>query len=344
MSLDNNVLLTMLVFILTSTALFGYSVLKSEKTKEFPPVNILVNGQDSTKNVIYTVGDLLVFRVPVGLTDKVQWDFSEGTKPEEGSAITHSFTKPGIRTIRVVINGKYNFERKIIVKARPEIIDSAGVETEGIIHSEPSIAKKPITFTTPLEASSYEWYIENNANYPRKKGKEVEFTFTSQDDYTVVLLLDGNRRRKFSKVITVIKPSEIEKPKPLIEDQPIDVATTPKPKPIDTPKVAVEVPVVKKPVKRLLTDEQFRLYLQDVVCKGFKPEQFTSYLCDGMQTRVLFGEKSENFDVFCNAIQGKNIKIKSVKTKQGADNCTISLTVDYYEPRKVLGIGKTICD
>lgn len=334
MSLDNNVLLTMLLFILTSTALFGYSVLKKEKIQEYPRIKILVNGSDSAQNVFYAVGDLLIFRVPVGPTDKVEWSFGDDTKPEEGSAIAHSFTKPGIRTIRVVVNGKYNFERKIIVKARPEIIDSAGVETESIINSEPSIAKKPITFTTPLEASSYEWYIENNNNYQRQKGKEVEFTFNSQDDYIVVLMLDGNRQKKYTKTITVIKPSEIEKPKPLIEDEQIVVAPPPKPKPADTPKAAIEAPTVKRPAKRLLTEEQFKQYLQAVVCNGKKAEEFESYLCNGMKTLVVFGNKNNEFNVFCAGIAEKNIKIQSVKINKGTDNCVESLTVDYEEPKR----------
>jgi hypothetical protein len=346
MSLDNNVLLTLLVFILTSTALFGYSVFKRKEIKEHPPVKILVNGKfDSAQNVFYTVGDLLVFRAPVDPTDKVEWSFGDDTKSEEGSAIAHTFTKPGIRTIRIVVNGKWNFERKIIIKAPPEIVDSVGVETESIINSEPAIAKKPIIFTTPFEATSYEWYIENNNNYKRQTGKQVEFTFNSQDDYTVVLMLDGKRQKKFTKIITVIKPSEIQKPKPLIEDEDIVVAPPPKPKQVDTAKVVVVAPPpIKKQAKRLLTEEQFKLYLQDVVCKGKKAEEFESYLCDGMQTRVVFGKKSEKFDVFCNAIKGKNIRIKSVKLGQGPDNCTTSLTVDYDEPKKFLGVGKTICD
>jgi hypothetical protein len=341
MSLDNNVLLTMLVFILTSTALFGYSILKREDTKEAPSVKVLVNGQDSTANVIYTVGDLLVFRVTVGLTDKVEWDFNDDTKKEEGSAITHSFAKPGIRTIRVVVNGKYSFERKIIVKARPEIIDSAGVETEAIINTEPAIAKTPIKFTTTQEASSYEWYVEANANYPRKKGKDVEYTFSTQDDYVVVLLLDGDRRRKFSKTITVIRPSEVEKPKPLIEDEDIVVAPPPKPKPIDTPKVTIDPVVVKKPAKIRVTEEQLKQLLQAVVCDGKKAEEFDRYLCNGMKTNVVFGKSRNDFNVFCGGLAGKNIKIVSVKINQGADNCVESLTVEYDEPRRLV---RRVCD
>lgn len=342
LGLDNNVLLTMLVFIILSTGLFGYNVLKRKEVKECVVIKILVNGKDdSEKNIFHNAGDMLIFRAPVDPADKVSWNFDDQTKAEEGSAVGHAFMKNGIYTVRVLVNGRCVSERRVNIKRPPDIVDSVGLPTEPIINSDPTIVKKPISFTTPVEGASYEWHIENNSNYKKQTGKQVDFTFSSEDSYTVVLVVDGNRQKRYTKTITVIKPSEIEKPKQLIEDEDIVMAPPPKPKQIDTPKVANEPAVVKKLTKRMLTEEQFKQYLQAVVCDGKKAEEFESYLCNGMKTNVVFGKSRNEFNVFCTGIAGKNIKIKVVEIIKGTDNCVESIKVEYEEPRKII---RRVCD
>lgn len=346
MDLDVNVLLTMLLFVVLSAGLLGYSVLKKKEIKECAIVEILVNGNKATaKDVFFNTGALLVFKAVGASKDKVKWDFGDRSKPEEGYTVFHRFSRQTTYTVRVIVNGRCSYEQKIIIKYPPELVDTVGIETQYIISDDQALVKEPVKFTTPVNAKTYEWYIENNSNYGRQNGRQVEFIFKSQDNYTVVLILDGDRKKKYSKTITVIKPSEVLIPEPLIEEEDIVVAPPPKPKPTDTAKIVIVAPPpVKKQAKRLLTEEQFKLYLQDVVCKGKKTEEFESYLCDGMQTRVVSKDKSETFEEFCNRIRGKNIKITSVTVNRGSDNCATSLVVGYDRFKKFIGIGKTICD
>ncbi len=331
MGLDNKVWFSMLMVILLSLGLVGYKFKGSGEKIDCKAIAIYVNGRANTDSVFFRTGELLTFRSPINPGDKVSWDFGDGSKTIEGFSSVHSFKLAGIYNVTAVINGECFFDKKVkIKKAEPVIRDSLGNITENIIGEEQGLVGDNLVFSTPLPASTYEWYIENNNNYPKKSGDSISYKFRSAGNYILVLVLNQDRSKKFTKTIIVSDLRAPERdlitPRVLIPKETEPKDTLVRVAPIDTSKLKKEAPKKFK----YLTDQQFVINMQALVCGTMEAAAFDAYLCLGQNTPVIAnGKGGKTFASLAAEIHGKKIEIESVTAARENENCVVTLTVKY---------------
>ena len=228
MGLDNNVWLSMTVILLISLLLLGYNYKLKPPVTACQPINIFVNGLSNTEKVFFDTGDPIRFRSYFSTDDEVEWDFGDGSKKVKGIAPIHVYQKEGLYTILVTLNGKCGYDKKLLVRAPEEVkTDNMGNVVQDITGSDRGFIGDRMTFSTTIPASSYEWFIENNSNFSLRTGDSVQYTFKSPGKYTLVLVLDGDRRKLVRKELNISRTVEQEKglitPKPLLVDKVIKI-------------------------------------------------------------------------------------------------------------------------
>jgi hypothetical protein len=330
MGLDNKVWFSMMTIVILSIGLFGYNLKSGGEKKPCRLITIYVNGRAESDNVFFTAGQPITFRSPISPGDEVSWDFGDNSKNGEGFSAVHSFKDDGSYKIIATVNGRCSYEKNIrIRKPEPAIRDSLGNITESIIGLDQGFVGDNFVFSTPLHANNYEWYIENNNSYPKKTGDTVSYKFRSEGKYILVLMLDQDRSKKYSKDITIAPIVKSDGgliiPKILIpKEKPRDtIVHAP---PIDTGKLG------KVPPKKFvsLTNEQFVLYMQYVVCGTMAAKDFNSYLCQGENTPVISnGKGGKTFGALCAELLGKKIEIESVIVTRENEDCAVLLTVKW---------------
>jgi hypothetical protein len=335
LGMDNRVWATMLLIILLSAGLFAYSYKKNGEKKPCESIQIFVNGLSKTDTIFFTSGDNLRFRSYFSNTDDVVWNFGDDSEPVEGRSATHVFNKESIYTVRILLNGYCEYEKKIAIKAPAVIeLDSSGNEILDIIGEERGFVGKSMEFSTPRAAENYEWYIENNHSYPPKSGDSISFVFRTAGTYILVLVLDKNRQHKIRKNIVISNPigSGADKITPTKK---IDITKLPPIKTdtgnkvngnTSTPATSNTTAHVK--TYKYVANEILKVYLQAVVCEKKSLEEFDEYLCEGKKTTVTEnGKAPQDFESFYNAIKGKKIEIMSVIAGRDQGDCIVKLTV-----------------
>ena len=318
----------MLLIMVFSLGLVGYRYNTANKKLNCKSITIYVNGHSQIDTIFFLAGQPLTFRSPITPGDQVIWNFGDGSSNGEGFSTVHTYKEGGTYRIVATINGicLYDDKKINIKKPEPVITDSMGNVTESIIGSDQGFVGNSFVFKSPLPATDYEWYIENNNNYPKRSGDSVTFKFRSEGNYIVVLILNHDRTKKYTKNITVAALAktggELIVPKLLI---PKDKPETP----LQAPAITDTMVKVHKKLK-YATDEQFALYLQDVVCGSMAAKDFNDFLCQGENTSVKINNKGgKPFGAFCAEIAGKKIEIKSVVAARDNDNCVVNLAVTY---------------
>lgn len=344
MGLDNNVWIILLSCIVLSIGLLGYNVINKGKEKPcLTTIDIFINGRLNTDSIYFKAGEPIAFRSSLSSVDHIVWNFGDETKKEGFSAL-HTYGHEGRFTITATINDKCWYSKKINIETKSTAItDTAGNILENIIGQERPTLGEKVIYSTTLLASSYEWFLQN-INASPKTGKEVSFKFTRQQSYTLVLRLDHDNKRRFTKIINVSNPGgsdvgAIGPVKPLILPE---IRVKKDSQATDSRKDTTKIPPAE-PVKKYkyVSDEILKTYIQSVVCKEMTPEQFNDYLCKGVATPVIINDKErKTFSQLCSEIQAKKIKIESVKTTRDPENCVINIIVNY--DRKWL-LGRNPC-
>ena len=344
MGLDNSVWLVMLAFIVLSSGLFGYTRLTREKKKPCIPIDIYVKGTKNIEKISFNLGEELRFRVsPITIKDKVVWDFGDDSRKADGSTLGHTFTKEARFTVRAIVNDECQYETRITIrKPMTGPVDTLGNLTEDIIGFDQAFVNETVKFSTPHDAKIFEWYIENNKNYPIRKGKEASYNFRTQSKFVIVLVLDNDRKKKYTKTIIVSKRIDASKPEQIIkpEDFTLPPITRPEDK-TEPEKDKPDISLGKLPTKVKIADETFKTYLQALVCNKMNAADFDRYLCSGQATTVIInGKERKTFAELCADIKGKKIKIEGVRAGRDKENCAISVAVSYDKKRF---LGKDPC-
>ncbi|WP_276483633.1 PKD domain-containing protein [Paraflavitalea pollutisoli] len=319
--LDYNVWITMIVLILLSAGLFSYTLINRESKETCDPLDIYVNGRTVTDTINLHTGDPVSFRIAYVPDTRVTWDFGDGVTGEEGFHAIHTYKQEAVFTVRASINNECVYTRKITVKT-PVIIPEYG---EDIIGENEAFTGEVLEFTTARPAKNYEWYIENNANFPKQSGSKASFKFKLQGNYVVTLVLDQDRQKKYSKTVVVQDDPLLNqdiKRKPL--EIPADPGKVEQPK--DTQVISLpETP--RRPATKVISDDNFRSLVQSVVCEKMISSDFKQYLCDGDNTVVVYNGKRTTFGAMCAEVKGKKLKVESVVAGRDNDNCVTSITV-----------------
>jgi hypothetical protein len=331
MGLDNNVWLSMTVILVVSLVLVGYNYRLKPAEIACEPLNIFVNGLNNTEKVFYDTGDSITFRSNFTHDDDVEWDFGDGSKTVKGIAPVHIYQKEGLYTVLITLNGKCGYDKKLLVKPPEKLtIDGSG-HVQDITGSTRGFIGDKMTFSSLVPASSYQWEIENNSNFPMLKGDSVQYTFRTPGKYILVMVPDGDRSRQIRKELNISRTVEQEKglttPKPLLVDRiKVPKDTSNSHQPVEE-KVNEAPPPVKKTYK-VVSNEILKTYLQAVVCGEKAAEEFDPYLCEGVNTPVIQNNKErKSFDAFCKEVKGRKIEIESVIAARDERNCIINLSV-----------------
>lgn len=320
--LDYKVWITMLVLVVLSAGLFSYTIIKMDRAATCQPLDIYVNGRNLTDSVIFHTGDPVSFRVAYAPDSKVSWDFGDGVAGEEGFHTIHTYRQEARFTVRAILNKECVYEKKITVKV-PHIEPAYGPD---IVGENTGTTGETLEFTTARPAATYEWYIENNATFAKQSGSKASFRFKHQGTYIVVLVLDQDRQKKYSKPVVIaddpLLNSDIKKQKKLVIPTPSGPVEQPK----DTQVISLPE-TVHRPATKVISDDHFRNLVQSVVCEKMIAKDFNQFLCDGENTPVILNNKRMTFGMLCNEIRGKKMKVESVLANRDNDNCVTSITV-----------------
>lgn len=333
LGLDINVWLPMLACIVFSLGLVGYRSLKNPQEETCAAIDIFVNGRTSIENIAFDPNVPLTFRAPALVRDEVKWDFGDGQDLQPGTSMIHVFASPGRYTVRAIVNNRCEYKKDVLIKD-PGIIyrDSKGNIIVPIVSDNSGKVGEEISFHTTLEAARYDWYIDNNPNYPIQQGNIVNFKFNSQNTYTVVLVLDQDNTKKFTKQIIISEDKVNPAAGPQVIGQLIKVERIIKDTPVVvSPKDTVVIPKPAPKTTKIISDEIFRSYMQSLICKELQLDFFDQFLCEGSNTPVVINksERKTLAKFYEEVIKKKRIEIESVVAGRNENQCVVMLSIQY---------------
>lgn len=285
MGLDYRVWRVILVMGIIPLGLLGYRIMDTKKCKTF---SFSIKSISEHRDSVFIAGETLTF---IAFTDakEISWDFGDHSAKQNGPSVTHQYQTNGVFYVTVSAGSACDMVRQITVQPVSELQHKAENMITGDEISGPSttIAGKEEMFSCMITANTYLWSI---LNYPKmmRTGLSAKFQFPATGKYIVQVTLDNDRTKRYSKEIMV--------------------TDAPKPK-IDAPKNIgplipgnLQVPANKK---IMITDEIFKSYMEKVVDKQMKVDDFSDYLCYGGDTRALLNGALTTFAGLCDEISGK---------------------------------------
>jgi len=311
--LDRSVWFVFIAFILIPLGLVGYRLLDKPKCS---PVSFTCKSISVDTGYVFPAGETIIFQAYTSSSD-ISWDFGDQQGGANGQFVEHKYVQPGDYFVNASTGFSCDNRKKItITKAPEDPVKSLGTGNE-IKGPTFSITEKENVFSTSLKATAYEWTLVNYS-YPAQTGATAKFVFTEPRAYTIQLMVDNDRSRKYFKQITV-------KPKP----------TPVGPTPGGDPKPPVSSTLVVSP-------ETFKSFMQQVVDEKKFVADFGAYLCSGGATPVILnGEQGKNFEQVCAELKGKKVRkkilvldkrkiaITEVKITRGAGDCVTLLEINY---------------
>lgn len=344
MGIDNKVWLTLLITALISVGLLGFRIATTEPCYD---INLTLKGvveHPFANN--YFVGESIIFKASMKKTQKVEWNFGDGTPVSIGEKITHSYTKEGNFLVTATVNGKCMQSLNVHISqvAMPEsnITTPAPVDSNAITGKDFAAAGELSIYQTSATAGTYEWTIEGNAAFPPKNGNKVSYSFTEPGTYIVTLKLDNDDTKIYRKAVVVsLNPASAQgatvdelPPLPLPAPPPTGGGTN-----SDAGSTSAETQVNAEKRYELIPDPILKNQLQDVIEGKETLENIAKNMCDGMNTKIRGnGKIYANLTLFSEELKGKKgvlglggkRKIKSVHAnRETGNNCIYRLDVEY---------------
>lgn len=331
--IDPMVLYTFLSLLVISIVLLAFQASNKEVCTD--AAIVLASQQRAVKSTTFTTGEVITFRADLkgGGVAGVNWDFGDSTASAPGVQVYHAFSKAGVYTV-ILHRGKCDWRQEVIViNAAPERAPDNRGEIYPVIEGpEEVFTGRTVTFSNHTAgASSWSWQLlQPNAEV--HSGNSVKYTFGTPGERILSLIVNGDSSKMVTKHITVFdggpqRPrNDHFDPIPFPED----------PKPVDPNAGAAPVP--EKPKTPSVSDDEFKFFLTQVVDKQKSASDFSPYLCDNMNARVLLNDKdTDTFAHFCSRIRGKKrFKIELVNLIKDQNGCVKEIRVRY--DRKFLGI------
>jgi hypothetical protein len=310
MGLDNRVWRVMILVLILTSGLLGYKLLDRPKCV---PVDFKIKTLSENDSTYYT-DEILSFAVS-NPAENITWDFNDNTGTQEGTFVTHRFKTEGKYYIKLTVNS--GCESIHLITVKKAIPDDIGNGKEFIGGHDNTFVGVSETFTSLQHADSYEWNILDHPEYGSHTGLTTNYKFLQPGDYTIELVLNKSRLKKYRKTITVGGSSKPSGPKTLI-------------------------PTTLKPLPSILiSDATFKEYIEKVVAGTYTVKDFDNYLCtDAATPTVLNGDtkNQETFGQVCEELAGKKkrknmfkkrlIRISSVRLQRDADNCVTLIEIN----------------
>jgi PKD repeat protein len=349
MGLDGKIWLVMLLTIIGCGGLMAYNIVGIDPCS---PISVSIKGLTSGESTSFYVGEQIAFKATMSLGSKIEWTFGAKGGRAEGQRVTHSFYKEGNQTITVLVNGKCREEKVISIKKIAQSNKTGNlpvpqVLVNPIMGNSTTEVGKSVTFYSSVPAdSTYEWIVLNSPNNPTFRTNQANYTFVTKGARTIQLTLDKDPLKVYTKVISVealyVPPTVEPKKEAPVVVAPIYIPEKKEEAKVET-KPADPVPNINtgggantkpegpvKPKTKIIGNELFKGFLEDVIDKQMSASDFDSYLCAKSATKVLENGKWTDFATMCENIRGRNrIKLESVELIRDESNCVVSITVRY---------------
>lgn len=294
------------------------------------------------------VGEIIGFKDLTPGAKNWAWDFGDNSEKKFDRSPFHKYTKSGMYVVTLQVNGSCTLKKTLEIRNMGKIIDSMKIPK--------IIAPMVVTVGQPVEVYykylgvpfSWEWsfgesgQMDNTSEYP-------VYSYSTPGKRRITLVINGDVTHIASKDIYVkprkLTTSVLDSMKAYImAKDPVEYLLppgNPQKDPMEEflrhiPAVPIETPVeekINKVVENLapsISENQFKLLLLEVAKQNKAKEDFGKYTCNKYDFPVV---KNDNviipFSEFCETIQNKSIKIKSLRIIKNNKNCIESIIIKY---------------
>lgn len=337
--LDVRVLLVFIIIIIFGIFIFFYQF---HRHVDCSKVNFLIEAQKKQ------VGEVIEFYDKTPNARSWKWDFGDNSPKEFEKNVLHKYTKAGVYTVSLQVNGSCTFEKIIEIRDLGKIIDTLKIPK--IISPTVVVVGQPVEFYYNYKgvAFSWEWsfgetgQMDNTSEFP-------VYSYSTSGVKTITLVINGDVPHIASKNIYV-KPRQLIKTKKdtiksYVYEKSVKLFELPPGNPQKDPLedllrnisgVPVLTPLQKK-IKKAedsrapdISENQFQIMLLDVAKQNKTKEDFQKYTLGNYDFPVVKNNsKIMTFSEFCDQIQGEKIKIEALRLTKDNKNCISGLTVTY---------------
>ncbi|WP_267403926.1 MULTISPECIES: PKD domain-containing protein [unclassified Chryseobacterium] len=331
---DNKVLVSLGVILLISLLFLLYQFTRHVDCEN---ANFVVHSDD------YMINNVVEYYDNTPGAKSWQWDFGDSTAIDVRQRTMHTYKKPGEYLVKLKINGNCVHEKMITISSisqqvgyLPTII-SPNVVTVG----------ETISFNAEKEGGeSWEWSFGETTRTDAL-GKSPSYVFKSVGDKKITLIVNGDVEHTAVKTIYVapktitakqkidIKSYEFEKPHtafslPMGSAQKDPLVDMMQYIPVSPKSVSKTDSVIAEKKAPEISNEQFKLLLNQVAAEAKTKDDFKDYVCGKFDIPVVANDKKLiPFDQFCQSIAGKKIKITAIRINKDKKNCIQNINVQY---------------
>lgn len=328
--IDPMVLYTFLGLFAVSIVILAFQVAGKEDCSQASI--ILSSQQHAGKRTSFTTGEVITFKAENAGKNRpdISWDFGDSTDQAQGLQVYHAFNKAGNYMVTLQ-NGKCSWHQEVIViNATPDAAPVVSDQFPVIEGPSEVLAGRPAVFSNSSGASKWQWRLLQSGAETHY-GRSVTYTFGTPGERILTLIVDGDTSKMVTKHIQVFagqpaRRTDDFQPMPFPEPE----------KPAD-PSAGAQ-PVPEKPKTPAVSDDEFKYMLVQVIEKQKNAGDFSPFLCDNLNARVLLNDKdTDSFSHFCSRIRGKKrFKIEHVNLIKDQNGCVKEIRVRY--DKKFLGI------
>jgi PKD repeat protein len=139
-----------------------------------------------------------------------EWDFGDKTPVDNtsGPYVTHTYTQPGVYTIRLTVNGKCQQVKEISIGKREE---RKKLYLRPVWPPDQLQAGREYFFgDSTFGATSWSWYFGNDM---RRDKQSVSYQFVEPGTYKVILVINGEMEHaRAERTFTVVAPPKPNSP------------------------------------------------------------------------------------------------------------------------------------
>lgn len=301
LGLDNMVWLLMIIILILSLGLLSYKVIDKKECVSF---TFKVRNLGLHNDSVFYVGDILSFNASIASQD-IDWDFGDNNGAS-GAYVSHVFLKEGPFLITARSNSLCSVVKEIIIKAPlPDTAaQSQTFATGKIIGNASFTINTNQKFSYPLQATSYEWTVQNQPDFGIKRGQKVSFSFPYSGSYRIKVRLDSSLTKMDYLDVEVLDES---KPKSKNEAIPVLIPRAPAPAPLPPVNKGIDSTSNKPkaiPIK-FIADKLFLNYLEQVENKTMTISDFKDYGINETTPVIANGAEHHDFKWLCDQLTEK---------------------------------------
>ncbi|MFS4432220.1 PKD domain-containing protein [Chryseobacterium sp. S90] len=272
-----------------------------------------------------------------------EWNFGDSTQVDKRQRTLHSYKKPGDYIVTLTLNKNCIHQKLITIHSTDEHSENLPL----IIAPNVVTAGKTVTFNgVKKDAVSWEWNF-GESNQIDAVDQAPSYQFNSEGPKKITLVVNGDVQHSATKTIYVAPMAKQEKPKIDISSYEFEKPHSSFSLPIGNPEkdplvdALKYIPVSPKSAAKKdtltthknapeISNEQFRILLQQVAAESKTKEDFNPYICGKYDIPVVVNSKKlVSFEQFCQLISGKKIKIIMLRMEKNQQNCIEHITVQY---------------